>query len=50
MTKPETVAAVMLSGLRKHYGQGRAVDGVDLVIALGEVVALLEPNGARGWL
>jgi ABC-2 type transport system ATP-binding protein len=39
-------AAVSLGGLRKHYGEVRAVDGVDLVIAPGEVVALLGPNGA----
>jgi ABC-2 type transport system ATP-binding protein len=39
-------AAVSLSGLRKHYGEVRAVDGIDLVIAPGEVVALLGPNGA----
>lgn len=39
-------AAVSLHGLRKHYGEVRAVDGVDLVIAPGEVVALLGPNGA----
>jgi ABC-2 type transport system ATP-binding protein len=39
-------AAVALSGLRKQYGEVRAVDGVDLVISPGEVVALLGPNGA----
>jgi len=39
-------AAVRLAGLRKHYGEVRAVDRVDLAIAPGEVVALLGPNGA----
>jgi ABC-2 type transport system ATP-binding protein len=39
-------AGVHLSCLRKNFGQVRAVDGVDLTIAPGEVVALLGPNGA----
>jgi ABC-2 type transport system ATP-binding protein len=39
-------AAVRLTGLRKHFGDVRAVNGVDLTIAVGETVALLGPNGA----
>jgi ABC-2 type transport system ATP-binding protein len=39
-------AAVHISGLAKHYGDVHAVDGVDITIAPGEVVALLGPNGA----
>ena len=39
-------AAVSLRGLVKHFGDVRAVDGVDVTIAPGEVVALLGPNGA----
>ncbi|QUQ69242.1 ABC transporter ATP-binding protein [Kutzneria sp. CA-103260] len=39
-------AAVSLRGLVKHFGDVQAVDGVDVTIAPGEVVALLGPNGA----
>ncbi len=39
-------AAVRLIGLRKSFGRIQAVDGVDLTIAPGEVVAVLGPNGA----
>jgi len=39
-------AALDIRGLRRHYGAVRAVDGVDLTVAPGEVVALLGPNGA----
>jgi ABC-2 type transport system ATP-binding protein len=39
-------AAVSLHGLVKHFGDVHAVDGVDVTIAPGEVVALLGPNGA----
>ncbi|MEZ0449543.1 ABC transporter ATP-binding protein [Cellulomonas sp. ICMP 17802] len=38
--------AVEVAGLRKVYGEKRAVDGLDLHVAHGEVVALLGPNGA----
>ncbi|SNQ46243.1 ABC-type multidrug transport system, ATPase component [Frankia canadensis] len=38
--------SVHLVGLRKQYGTVQAVDGVDLAIAAGEIVALLGPNGA----
>ncbi len=53
MTEPQTIpvyattgTAVTLSGLRKSFGGVVAVDGVDLVVSPGEVVALLGPNGA----
>jgi ABC-2 type transport system ATP-binding protein len=41
-----TDSAVRVRGLRKCYGDTTAVDGIDLDIAAGEVLALLGPNGA----
>jgi ABC-2 type transport system ATP-binding protein len=38
--------ALSTAGLRKTYGDTRAVDGIDLAMGRGEVVALLGPNGA----
>lgn len=38
--------AIRVRGLRKQYGDLRAVDGLDLDVAVGECVALLGPNGA----
>jgi len=38
--------AIVVRGLTKTYGSKRAVDGVDLTVAQGEVFALLGPNGA----
>jgi len=40
------VDAVRLTGLRKSFGAVDAVNGIDLTIRPGEVVALLGPNGA----
>jgi len=42
--RPE--AAVEVRGLRKAYGSVQAVDGIDLTVQRGEVLAILGPNGA----
>jgi ABC-2 type transport system ATP-binding protein len=41
-----TPDAVRLTGLVKRFGPVTAVDGVDLVVRPGEIVAFLGPNGA----
>ena len=47
MTDPtEHPAAITVSGLRKAYGRHTVLDGVDLVVADGSILALLGPNGA----
>ena len=38
--------AIELRGLHKSFGPVRAVDGIDLAVTPGEVVAFLGPNGA----
>ena len=38
--------AVDLTGIHKNFGSVQAVDGVDLKISSGEIVAILGPNGA----
>ena len=42
----DSLDAVRVRGLRKAYGDLQALDGVDLTLARGEVLALLGPNGA----
>jgi iron(III) transport system ATP-binding protein len=39
------MAQIAISGLRKRFGSVYAVDGVDLVVQDGEVMALLGPSG-----
>jgi len=38
--------AVEASGLVKHFGETKALDGLDLVVPTGSVLGLLGPNGA----
>ncbi len=45
-TNDSGALAVEASGLVKHFGQVRAVDGVDLAVRAGTVFGLLGPNGA----
>src|ERR671918_589510 len=42
----DSLDAVRVRGLRKAYGELTALDGVDLEVRRGEVLALLGPNGA----
>jgi ABC-2 type transport system ATP-binding protein len=39
-------AAIDVAGLRKNFGPTRALDGLDLTVAAGEVHGFLGPNGA----
>jgi len=38
--------AVVAAGLVKHYGETKALDGLDLTVPAGSVLGLLGPNGA----
>jgi heme exporter protein A len=43
---PSAEALVTATGLTRRYGAVRALDGVDLTLAAGEVLLILGPNGA----
>jgi ABC-2 type transport system ATP-binding protein len=46
-TAPDSPPPVLIEGLTKRLGRGvLAVDGLDLVVELGQVVGLAGPNGA----
>jgi ABC-2 type transport system ATP-binding protein len=38
--------AILVEGLKKYFGDVKAVDGVDLAVPAGTVLGLLGPNGA----
>ena len=40
------MTAITVRGLRKRYGEFTAVDGIELDVAVGEILAVLGPNGA----
>ncbi|WNB85539.1 ABC transporter ATP-binding protein [Cellulomonas sp. ATA003] len=40
------MTVIEMSAVTKEYGQVRALDGLDLTVRRGEIVALLGPNGA----
>ncbi|MCY3924951.1 MAG: ATP-binding cassette domain-containing protein [bacterium] len=44
--RPNGGAGIVARGLTRHFGEVRAVDGVDLEVAPGEVYGFLGPNGA----
>lgn len=46
MQQPGKPGAVELRGVHKRYGAVMALDGIDLAVAGGELLALLGPNGA----
>jgi ABC-2 type transport system ATP-binding protein len=41
-----TTSAIVCRGLKKHYGDVKAVDGLDLEVLAGECFGILGPNGA----
>jgi len=43
---PPGTVVLRVTGLERHFGGVRAVDGVDLEVRTGEIVALIGPNGA----
>ena len=47
VTESGRTSGIEIVGLEKSFGAVQAVKGIDLMVAPGEIVALLGPNGAR---
>lgn len=45
LAAPASAPAIVIRGLTHHYGERRALAGIDLQIGRGEVFGLLGPNG-----
>lgn len=43
---PDAQLELRIGGLRKHYGETKALDGLDLCARAGEVLGIAGPNGA----
>src|ERR1035441_2080372 len=39
-------AAILIEGLTKSFGQGKALRGIDLIVPRGSVLSVLGPNAA----
>jgi ABC-2 type transport system ATP-binding protein len=46
MPSSESAPAIVVTGLRKSFGDHVVLDGIDLTVAEGTIFALLGPNGA----
>jgi energy-coupling factor transporter ATP-binding protein EcfA2 len=46
MTTTSSQAAITATGLRRSYGDKLVLDGIDLGLPAGTILALLDPNGA----
>jgi ABC-2 type transport system ATP-binding protein len=46
VTQPSTSAPILAENLTRHFGDVRAVDGIDMQVNAGEIFGFLGPNGA----